>query len=100
MTFEDFKKKFKSDPEFMQEKTGNFVDMLEFLEYVPTIGMTPKQYAKIILEKSKDEINSRQVKDRLKSAIKANRTFYKENKDNITKLTKEIKEDVACLVKQ
>ena len=101
MTFKEFEKKYKSDPKFRKEKTDNFVELLQFLTYAPTsFGITPKQLAAIIVRKNKDEINSRQAKDCMKNTMKANQDFYKENKPRMEALTKELENDISCLIKQ
>ena len=78
MTFEDFKKKYKSDPRFRKEKTDNFTDFIE-----NPLGISPKRFASLIKSKHDGKTNSRQVKDKLKDYANFKQEFIKENEDLI-----------------
>lgn len=82
MTFEDFKKKYKSDPKFRKEKTDNFTNALQY-------GISPKEIANMAIALSKGIIHSRQAKDFLKAKIKLNQDFIRENEEEIGRLLKQ-----------
>ena len=78
MTFEEFKRKYESNPKFRKEKTDNFTDFIE-----NPLGISPKRFASLIKSKHDGKTNSRQVKDKLKDYANFKQEFIEENEDLI-----------------